>query len=701
MRLAASQTQQSEEAVQMALADRQRREAQKRKEIEEKERRERELQAKLRLKRLEEQKREQERLERQRREREAREREIQKREEAQRDALRYGPKAGKSGYPGSAAGKRRHSASSDDDSTGQSNALTREEKRQRRLEAELRGSRGASMRRSGGGGYSKAGRKLPGGAVDITTTKSSSSASPSQSQSIRERLAAEPSMLIKLNTNKRDTRTIDEILQDRAKLRQGKVLDGESAKEFNDWFGKSKKDPPKKSTPSTSRANTPAVAGSSTGSQSKAASGSASPGPVASKSQPSQKTSTTPAKSISSKTTSTSKPPAPKASTNAKSAVGASRPLSATPKSSSLSAHSKPIPKKRRSPSSSVSPPPARRRPAPGGPANDISSEIWKLFGKDRSSYIQRDVFSDDEDMEADAFDVEREELRRFLQWLCPTYSFADVLLRFLCSLVRDLRRRKTSWRWKKNAGMRRRSGDARRRRRSVAITETRVQEAHTCASSCVLWFSKTLVVVFVRSDLRKPGLYQLFLLYPLHYSSSPTIPYTSPSVLLLLLPLPSLCLQSRYSNHIAPRLPPSALPFLLPHPFTLSSSLARLPPSHMIMTPIQTQHTRIVTTVDVTTHRYSYFPALPPIVRPRMHIHIYYTHSAPPATRVRFVECNMISQVSRELISVMWNAFHASSRERGTRRRRIHLTLVPRAREALVERTLTLGDPIRGRYTT
>jgi protein SPT2 len=41
------------------------------------------------------------------------------------------------------------------------------------------------------------------------------------------------------------------------------------------------------------------------------------------------------------------------------------------------------------------------------------SDEIWKLFGKDRRTYIQRDVFSDDEDMEVDAGILEREELRR------------------------------------------------------------------------------------------------------------------------------------------------------------------------------------------------------------------------------------------------------------------------------------------------
>ena len=35
------------------------------------------------------------------------------------------------------------------------------------------------------------------------------------------------------------------------------------------------------------------------------------------------------------------------------------------------------------------------------------------MFGKDRSTYVQRDVFSDDEDMEADVTAMEKEELRR------------------------------------------------------------------------------------------------------------------------------------------------------------------------------------------------------------------------------------------------------------------------------------------------
>jgi len=43
--------------------------------------------------------------------------------------------------------------------------------------------------------------------------------------------------------------------------------------------------------------------------------------------------------------------------------------------------------------------------------SNGIQDEIWKIFGRDRSQYISRDVLSDDEDMEADMTALEREEL--------------------------------------------------------------------------------------------------------------------------------------------------------------------------------------------------------------------------------------------------------------------------------------------------
>ena len=170
MALSASHTRRTEDAVQSPLAERQRREAQKRKEIEEKERKDRELEVKLYLKRFEEQKREQELAERLERERQAKKREMQRRQEQERDASLYGrPKKvrDKNGYrvfgrpPG-----RGVSSSSDDDEPGPSTVLTREEKRQQALERELGIYKGSGKRTVDGSAYRKPGRRLPGGAVD-------------------------------------------------------------------------------------------------------------------------------------------------------------------------------------------------------------------------------------------------------------------------------------------------------------------------------------------------------------------------------------------------------------------------------------------------------------------------------------------------------------------------------------------------------
>lgn len=481
MALSVSQTRQSEAAVQSALAERQKKEAQKRKEQEEKDRRDRELQAKLRLKRLEEQKRDEERRRRHEEERRAKEREAERRAEQERDALRYGPKGGrtdKSGYP--VSGSARGGRSNDDD--GAASALTREEKRQRRLQADLRGSKGSFRRTTAGSGFSKPGRRLPGGAVDITTKTLglSSQASPGRSQSVKERIAAEPVTLYMVNQQKRDTRTIDEIVQDNAKLRQGKVLDGDQAREFSDWFGKAKKDTAKKPTTSTStsRANTPAVAGPSSSSQSKAASGSASPHPLTSASKSQSVPKGTPPAARGSASAPGKFGSASKATTNGKPSTVSSfsakapRPPTSAPSKSAAPTSRPPAKKRPRSPSSSLSPPPAKRRPSAAGSArNDISSEIWKLFGKDRSSYIQRDVYSDDEDMEAGAFDVEKEELRRsVLRTTCAYTQLTDNCPGAVCAS----RRRRMSLPWKKNGGTRTRSGAGGRRRRSAARTERR-----------------------------------------------------------------------------------------------------------------------------------------------------------------------------------------------------------------------------------
>lgn len=81
--------------------------------------------------------------------------------------------------------------------------------------------------------------------------------------------------------------------------------------------------------------------------------------------------------------------------------------------------------KRARSPSLSDSPPPAPKRRSSSA-RNDYSSEIWKLFGKDRDRYVNNDVYSDeDDDMEADADALRREELRRYMPRL---YSYFVII---------------------------------------------------------------------------------------------------------------------------------------------------------------------------------------------------------------------------------------------------------------------------------
>jgi protein SPT2 len=274
MALSASNTQQQQASVQSALADRQRREAAQRKAQEEKDRKERELEAKIRLRRLEEDKREQERRDRLERERQAKERERERREkeelarllgEKKRKQLDY-PSSSSGGGPGSAGGAL-SSGRRRDDEDGPAVALTREEKRERKLQAELRrefnASKGGARSAGGSGGYGRAGRRLPGGATDVIAPDGGSAGDSAQG-SIRARLQAMPNMLTKLNVNKRDTRTIDEIIRDRDRAKESKILGGEEAKSFSDWFStEKKKEPAKKATPPKSGTSSPAPVASS------------------------------------------------------------------------------------------------------------------------------------------------------------------------------------------------------------------------------------------------------------------------------------------------------------------------------------------------------------------------------------------------------------------------------------------------------
>lgn len=242
MALSASQTKQSQSAVQVALQERQRKEAARRKEQEDQERKERDRERELRLKHFEEQKKEQERLRREEEKRRAMEATLQRREDEQRNALLYGPKKA-SKWPTSTSGTkeavRRSRLPSDADDGGDDappgSFLTRDEIRQRRQAAEHKRLYAPTRRPSGRGGYSKPGKRLPGGAVDVAMPASTA---PGDFKSVKHRLAAQPIALTKLNVVKRDTRTIDEIVQDRVKA---KTLDGDKAREFSDWFGTSKK----------------------------------------------------------------------------------------------------------------------------------------------------------------------------------------------------------------------------------------------------------------------------------------------------------------------------------------------------------------------------------------------------------------------------------------------------------------------------
>lgn len=278
MALSASQTRESQNSVQSALVERQRREELKRKQQEEQEKKERERQHSLRLKHFEEERKREEMEQRREQEQAAKERERQRREQEERDALRYGKKGKSDGslkWPSSNSqnrsdARRRGQPSDSDGEAPAGLVLTREEKRKRKEEAEMRRSFNIGKRPSHSS-VRKPGSKLPGGAFDVTLTPELDLGSPgSKGQSIRARIAAMPNTLVKLNVVKRDTRTIDEILQDRAKAREAKVLNGEEAREFNDWFGTSKKkEPPKRfsappiSAPS-SGANTPGGSQAST-----------------------------------------------------------------------------------------------------------------------------------------------------------------------------------------------------------------------------------------------------------------------------------------------------------------------------------------------------------------------------------------------------------------------------------------------------
>jgi protein SPT2 len=453
MALSATQTRESQSAVHLALVQRQRKEELRRKQQEEQEKKQKEMERKLRMKHFEDQRREEEMKRHAEQAEKAKEAALQRREEEQREALRYGPKKAKSisstsdssspKWPSSSSQnrtreevrKRRLPDDIDDDAP---EFLTREEKRERKQQQEMRKLFHTGRRSAHAGGYSKTGRRLPGGAVDVTTTSQTSDVSPA-AKSVKERLAAMPNTLTKLNVVKRDTRTIDEILQDRAKAKEGKVLDGDEAREFTDWFGSSKKKDaakrPSNESTANSGANSPcsrkclrgiwscvlftlcdvSLEGSNSNTLPLNASVSkkmpplvkpsllkSAPARLAGSFPASQKSADSSAGPVTSNTWAKAK--LSKTTSNMGKFTKSSLPSDAN-RSTTLAGK-----KRSRSSSRSESPPPAKKR----GTSTDIRDEIWQILGKNRSRYMSMDVFSDDEEMEADATALEKEELQRF-----------------------------------------------------------------------------------------------------------------------------------------------------------------------------------------------------------------------------------------------------------------------------------------------
>jgi len=408
MAISASNTQASQRAAQQALAEKKRKEEEEIRKRAERERKEKELENRIRLKHFEDEKREREKKEREEKLNQEKERLREKKEAMARDKLlgnlKKSSRSRSPSYPSVTSGSRdelrKKRLPSDEEEDG-GTFLTREEKRERRRIADLKFGVGRTKKVTvGTGPFQKSRKVLPGGGVDMGGADSSRDSGGSSTQSVKARLAAMPNTLQKLNVNKRDTRTIDEIIRDRERTKEGRVLNGEQAKDFNDWFGK------KKDTTSLAK-ETAALDLSANDSRSDTPTSSTKPAPNKKPSMSSKDL----AKPSPSRPGPTSRPgPSSKLPG---SGISKPRPSSAhIPSSSAGKRH-------RRSASFSededeYDSPPSKKRYAPP-PQDDYRSEIWKLFGKNRSSYVNNAVDSDEDDMEADAMDLEKEELRRFV----------------------------------------------------------------------------------------------------------------------------------------------------------------------------------------------------------------------------------------------------------------------------------------------
>ncbi|KAG9046376.1 hypothetical protein FS837_004552 [Tulasnella sp. UAMH 9824] len=388
---------------------------QAREEQERKEKAERERQKQMMLQRQEEAKRQEEQRKRKEEEAAKRKEELVKKKAQEAEQSKYGV-AGSS-KDGSARVRPPNQYI-----VVSSAALTREEKRMAKdpLMADKIKARKAGMTASR---HRKDGR-LPGGAINATDSNSSGSPSGSRISSptangmtARARLTSSfAPTLTKLNTEKRDTRSIDEITRDLKRGRLGgsgevdSVLSGEKAQTFGDWFGK--KDDGKAvevgNTKKRSEAGVPGRANGLPATNYPPLKPNASGRAHASSANSSGSTSTNP--------------------------QARPRPGVAQTKAAGNSSNLKPqmptmVRKRSRERSSSLDSfieddgdseeerRYAKRKAGAGGRpldddlGGDTRELIWQLMGRKRSEYMSRDVDSDDE-MEVGGLELEREEMR-------------------------------------------------------------------------------------------------------------------------------------------------------------------------------------------------------------------------------------------------------------------------------------------------
>jgi protein SPT2 len=497
MALSREQTQASDVAAATAAAQLQRKLDEQKKARAVREAKEKELELRLRKKRLEEAAREEERQARKEQERQQKLQAIARREAQQRDALLYGPKKAKAessrqrSGDGAKASRSKPPRNSESPEPSNGPVLTREELREQKRQAEMRRAYAdtPATKRSSASSASK--RKypkghMPGGAVPIVTTTVGLPADLDSisGNSVKEKITNVPLTLTKLNIVKRDVRTIDEIIRDRARERQGgQVISGHEAKQFSDWFTNSKakkKDSTSSSQPPSRKQTPPSASSSQTDSSQKSTSSGSRSGSVVTassatsisaksqlaKSQPlvvPAKISTT-ARSSSPYTTTVVKVPAKINPTSffSKSAPALSGGISGSTSSA--------IKKRPRSPSFSPEPMPKKRALGSSGGSAARSSylpdDVFSLItgGRNRSAYSHNGVDSDDSsDMEADIALQEEEERIRWVPYLGLTSVFfiAD------CSRlsVQELLRKRTSWLSLSLSDMRRRRNDVDYRR--------------------------------------------------------------------------------------------------------------------------------------------------------------------------------------------------------------------------------------------